>query len=289
MVIIMRFVIVTGMSGAGKRTAMKILEDVGYFCVDNLPVPLIRKFTDLAFNSMGDIDKVALGVDIRSGDLSEIDSITDYLRMNGKKCEILFLEASDETLIKRFKETRRSHPLVAEGRVDEGIVRERQILSFLKKKADYIMDTDSMLVKELRSEIEKIFVENKKYSNLFINILSFGFKYGIPTDSDLVFDVRFMPNPFYVDDLKRKTGNDKEVNDFVMSSPKSGEFLEKLKDMVEFLIPNYVAEGKNQLVISVGCTGGKHRSVTIANKLFEELKSKGEYGIKITHRDIERE
>lgn len=285
----MRFVIVTGMSGAGKRTAMKILEDSGYFCVDNLPVPLMQKFVDLAFNSMGDIDKVALGVDIRSGDLSVVDSIIDFLKVNGKKCEILFLEAGDETLIKRFKETRRAHPLVPEGRVEEGIARERQILAFLKKKADYIMDTDLMLVKELRSELEKIFVDNKKYSNLFINVVSFGFKYGIPTDSDLVFDVRFMPNPFYVDALKRKTGNDTEVNDFVMKSSVSGEFLEKLTDMVKFLIPNYVSEGKNQLVISIGCTGGKHRSVTIANKLYERLKNNGDYGIKITHRDIERE
>lgn len=285
----MRFVIVTGMSGAGKRTAMKILEDVGYFCVDNLPVPLMQKFTDLAFNSMGDIDKVALGVDIRSGDLSQIDSVIDYLKVNDRACEILFLEARDETLVKRFKETRRSHPLVTEGRVDEGLSRERQILAFLKKKADYIIETDSMLTKELRSELEKIFVENKEFKNLFINVVSFGFKYGIPTDSDLLFDVRFMPNPFYIDNLKRKTGNDREVNDFVMSSGQSVEFLEKLNDMIEFLIPNYVLEGKNQLVISIGCTGGKHRSVTIANKIYDELKKKGEYGVKLTHRDIERE
>ncbi len=285
----MRFVIVTGMSGAGKRTAMKILEDVGYFCVDNLPVPLMQKFADLAFNSMGDIDKVALGVDIRSGDLSQMDSVLDYLKINGRTCEILFLEASDETLIKRFKETRRSHPLVTEGRVDEGIARERDMLAILKKKADYILETDSMLTKELRSELEKIFVENKEFKNLFINVVSFGFKYGIPTDSDLVFDVRFMPNPFYVEGLKRKTGNDREVNDFVMNSPQSVEFLKKLNDMIDFLIPNYVLEGKNQLVISIGCTGGKHRSVTIANKIYEELKKKGEYGVKLTHRDIERE
>ena len=285
----MRFVIVTGMSGAGKRTAMKILEDVGYFCVDNLPVPLMQKFADLAFNSMGDIDKVALGADIRSGDLSQMDSVLDYLKINGRSCEILFLEASDETLIKRFKETRRSHPLVTEGRVDEGIARERDMLAFLKKKADYILETDSMLTKELRSELEKIFVENKEFKNLFINVVSFGFKYGIPTDSDLVFDVRFMPNPFYVEGLKRKTGNDREVNDFVMNSPQSVEFLKKLKDMIDFLIPNYVSEGKNQLVVSIGCTGGKHRSVTIANKIYEELKKKGEYGVKLTHRDIERE
>ncbi len=285
----MRFVIVTGMSGAGKRTAMKILEDVGYFCVDNLPVPLIQKFTELAFNSMGDIDKVAMGVDIRSGDLSIVDGVIEQIRQSGKKCEILFLEARDETLIKRFKETRRSHPLVAEGRVNEGIVRERSILSFLKRKADYILETDAMLTKELRAELEKIFVENKAFKNLFINVVSFGFKYGIPNDSDLVFDVRFMPNPFYDDNLKRKTGNDKEVHDFVMNSPVSEEFLSKLTDMLAFLIPNYVAEGKNQLVISIGCTGGKHRSVTIANEIYKTLKEKGEYGVKLSHRDIERE
>ncbi|MFG6327623.1 MAG: RNase adapter RapZ [Lachnospiraceae bacterium] len=285
----MRFVIVTGMSGAGKRTAMKILEDVGYFCVDNLPIQLMQKFTDLAFNSMGDIDRVALGVDIRSGDLSQIDNIIDYLKINDRAFEILFLEAKDETLVKRFKETRRSHPLVTKGRVDEGLARERQMMAFLKKKADYIIETDSMLTKELRNELEKIFVDNKEFKNLFINIVSFGFKYGIPADSDLLFDVRFMPNPFYVEGLKRKTGNDKEVNDFVMNSKQSVEFLKKLDDMINFLIPNYVLEGKNQLVISIGCTGGKHRSVTIANRLYEELKQKGEYGVKLTHRDIERE
>ncbi len=281
-----RFVIVTGMSGAGKRTAMKILEDIGYFCVDNLPVQLIKKFADLSFKSMGDIDKVALGIDIRSGNLIEFSDVIKQLKYEGKICEILFLDASDEILIKRFKETRRSHPLVAEGRVEEGITRERNELSVLKRNADYIIETDNMLTKELRNEVESIFIDNKKYKNLFINIVSFGFKYGIPIDSDLVFDVRFMPNPFYVDGLKRKTGNDKEVNDFVLNSSVSTEFLDKLNDMINFLVPNYVSEGKNQLVISIGCTGGKHRSVTIANKLFENLKEKGEYGIKITHRDI---
>ena len=175
----MRFVIVTGMSGAGKRTAMKILEDVGYFCVDNLPIQLMQKFIDLAFNSMGDIDKVALGVDIRSGDLSQIDNIIDYLKINDRAFEILFLEARDETLVKRFKETRRSHPLVTKGRVDEGLARERQMMAFLKKKADYIIETDSMLTKELRSELEKIFVENKEFKNLFINIL-YGLHYNLP-------------------------------------------------------------------------------------------------------------
>lgn len=286
----MRFVIVTGMSGAGKSTTMKILEDLGYFCVDNLPLALFNKFVDLAFGSTkNEISQIAIGIDIRSGhSLMELDNIIDGIKASGKKCEILFLEASDETLIKRFKETRRSHPLTTMGRVDEGIAKEREALGFLKVKADYIINTDSLLVKELRGELEKIFVKNKEYKNIFINILSFGFKYGIPMDSDLVFDVRFLPNPYYVEELRQKTGNDKAVNDYVMNSPVSKEFEEKLVDMIKFLIPNYVAEGKNQLVISIGCTGGKHRSVTIANMLYNELKKNDDYGIKLTHRDIER-
>lgn len=286
----MRFVIVTGMSGAGKSTAMKILEDVGYFCVDNLPVPLITRFAELAYGSMSEeVDKVALGIDSRSGKISDVEGELELLKSKGLKVEILYMDSGDDTLIKRFKETRRSHPLMAEGRVDEGIALERQVMSGIKKKADYICNTDGILVKDLRAQLEKIFVANEKYNNLFINVVSFGFKYGIPTDSDLVFDVRFMPNPYYVEDLKKKTGNDKEVNDYVMASDVSVEFLKKLEDMIDFLIPNYIAEGKNQLVISVGCTGGKHRSVTIANKLYEKLSGKGDYGLKVTHRDIERE
>ena len=281
----MRFVIVTGMSGAGKSTAMKMLEDFGYFCVDNLPIALIKKFADLSFDSKGKIDKVALGVDIRSGNVNDLERVLDEIPQK----EIFFIDAGDETLIKRFKETRRTHPLVSQGRVDEGIALERKELKVLKERADYIVNTDNLLTRDLRSEMEKIFVENKDYKNLFINILSFGFKYGIPVDSDLVFDVRFMPNPYYEEDLKHKTGNDKEVQDFVLSSPVSGEFLEKLQDMRRFLIPNYIAEGKHQLVISIGCTGGKHRSVTIANRLYECLKKDEEYGIKITHRDIGKE
>lgn len=280
----MRFVIVTGMSGAGKSTAMKILEDVGYFCVDNLPVELIGKFAELSFAS-GDIDKVALGVDIRTGDVSELEEVIN----NIPNKKILFMDAGEEVLIKRFKETRRSHPLVTQGRVDEGIALEREKLQILKDKADYIIETDNLLTRDLRKELENIFVKNKEYKNLFITILSFGFKYGIPADSDLVFDVRFMPNPYYVPDLKKKTGNDQEVRDFVMDSAVSVEFKDKLVDMVKFLIPNYIKEGKNQLVISIGCTGGKHRSVTIANTLYEILSKNADYGIKITHRDIGKE
>lgn len=278
----MRFVIVTGMSGAGKSTAMKMLEDLGYFCVDNLPIALIHKFEELSFGSMGKIDKIALCVDIRSGNVAELEAVLDEI----PKKEIFFVDAGDETLIKRFKETRRAHPLVAQGRVDEGISLERKELETLKKRADYIIETDNLLTRDLRSEIEKIFVENREYRNLFVTILSFGFKYGVPVDSDLLFDVRFMPNPYYEASLKRKTGNDREVREFVMNSQVSHEFVKKLEDMVEFLIPNYIAEGKNQLVISIGCTGGKHRSVTVANALYEKLGRNADYGIKIMHRDI---
>lgn len=284
----MRVVIVTGMSGAGKSTVMKMLEDAGYFCVDNLPILLIRKFSELLRNSMGDIDKVALGIDIRSGGmLSELGDIVSNMGSDNSH-EVLFMEASDETLIKRYKETRRVHPLMADGRVEDGIAKEREQLAELKKRAHYIINTDNLLVRDLKTEIQKIFVENKKYNNMFVNVVSFGFKHGIPVDSDLVFDVRFMPNPYYVEELRAKTGNDREVQEFVMSSKVSQEFVAKLKDMIKFLIPNYIAEGKNQLVISVGCTGGHHRSVTVANKLYEELCQCEEYGIKITHRDIDR-
>ena len=285
----MRFVIVTGMSGAGKRTAMKILEDSGYFCVDNLPVPMVRKFYELTRNSMGDIENVALGIDIRSGEaLEEMEGILSYFDASKIEVEILYMEASDAVLIKRFKETRRLHPLFQEGRVEEGLKEERKRLKFLKSKANYIIDTDNLLVRDLNAEMEKIFVENKSYSNLFVNVVSFGFKHGIPVDCDLVFDVRFMPNPYYEEALRPKTGNDIEVQEFVMNSEASVEFLDKLTSMIKFLIPNYIAEGKNQLVIGIGCTGGHHRSVTVANKLYEALKEDAELGVKICHRDIKR-
>lgn len=286
----MRFVIVTGMSGAGKSTAMKILEDLGYYCVDNLPIMLINKFMDMASGmDKENVSQFALGVDARSGEaLLELDNILDNIKNSGKTCEILFLEASDATLIKRYKESRRMHPLGVDGRMDEGIRRERELLAFLRKKADFIIDTDVMLVKELRAELEKIFVDNKEFKNIFINVTSFGFKFGVPTDADLIFDVRFLPNPYYVEALREHTGNEKEVNDYVMNSEVAIEFFERLKDMITFLIPNYIAEGRNQLVISIGCTGGKHRSVTIANMLYRELKKIEGYGVKITHRDVDK-
>lgn len=284
----MRCVIVTGMSGAGKSTALKMLEDVGYFCVDNLPAPLIPKMADLLRVPGSELNKAALGVDIRSGQsLTEMARVMEELDGAGMKYEILFLESSDHVLIKRYKETRRFHPLAGnDGRVDEGIRKERERIKFLKKRADYLIDTSHMLTRELKRELNKIFVENKEYKNLYISVLSFGFKYGIPPDSDLVFDVRFLPNPYYIEDLRPQSGNDREVREYVMNNEKAAEFLHKLIDLAEFLIPNYVLEGKTQLVISIGCTGGKHRSVTLANELFEALSKNENYGIRVEHRDI---
>ena len=287
----MRFVIVTGMSGAGKSTALKMLEDVGYFCVDNLPVPLIPKMADLLRVPGTEINKAAIGVDIRSGQsFSELEKVLGQLDVAGMKYEILYLECVDEVLIKRYKETRRSHPLSGnDGPVREGIEKERERTAFLRKRADYLVDTSNMLTRELKAELNKIFVRNKEYKNLYISVLSFGFKYGIPAEADLVFDVRFLPNPYYIEELKPQTGNDKGVQDYVMSFPETGIFLDKLTDMIQFLIPNYIKEGKYRLVIAIGCTGGKHRSVTLANKLYERLKAEGHYGIKLYHRDVPRE
>ena len=284
----MRCVIVTGMSGAGKSTALKMLEDMGYFCVDNLPVPLIPKMADLLRVPGTEINKAALGVDIRSGqNFRELEKVLEELDASGMRYEILYMESSEDVLIKRYKETRRFHPLSGkDGRVDQGIREERKRLTFLKQRADYLIDTSHMLTRELRAELTKIFVENKEYKNLYISVLSFGFKYGIPADADLVFDVRFLPNPYYIEELRPKSGNDKEVRDYVMENDKAKEFLTKLTDMVEFLIPNYIQEGKTQLVIGIGCTGGKHRSVTLANELYTALKHNENYGIRIEHRDI---
>lgn len=282
----MRFVIVTGMSGAGKLTAQKMMEDMGYYCVDNLPVPLIPKFVELILEPSQEITKVVLGIDVRADQsFDDVMNALADLKNKGFAYEILFMEASDATLMKRYKETRRMHPLAMGGRVADGIAKERKILEKMKADADYVIDTSHLLTRELKEELDRIFISNKDYNSLMVNIVSFGFKHGIPADVDLVFDVRFLPNPFYIDELKLKTGNDQEVRDYVMSFPEAGEFLQKLTDMISFLIPNYIKEGKNQLIVGIGCTGGKHRSVTLANKLYEQLKDKGNYGLTVSHRD----
>ena len=277
------------MSGGGKSTARKMLEDQGYYCVDNLPFALIPVFAEMA-SSAGTMKKVALCVDARSGnDLSELEHILEELVIKGYPYEILFMECDDEVLIRRYKETRRAHPMAPRGRIETGIARERKALAFLKDHADYIIDTTNLLTRELKAELDKIFVDNKEFKNLVITVLSFGFKYGIPSDADLVFDVRFLPNPYYYEEMRPMTGNDALVHDYVMGFDVAKEFLKKLTDMVDFLIPNYVSEGKNQLVIAVGCTGGKHRSVTLASELFDALKDNQDYAIKIEHRDIQKD
>ena len=287
----MRFVIVTGVSGAGKSTALKMLEDARYFCVDNLPIQLLEKFASLLPEIHGeDVQNVALGIDARSGrTLDELEVVLDRMKEAGYEFEILFLDAEDNVLVKRYKETRRSHPLAMTGRVDEGIRIEREKMHFLKERADYIIDTSYLLTRELKQEVEKIFVDNQEFCNLMVSVLSFGFKYGIPADADLVFDVRFLPNPYYVDELRPLTGMEDSVFEYVMNSSAAQEFADRLEDMVRFLIPHYVKEGKTNLVIAIGCTGGKHRSVTLARELYERLLKSGQYGFRLEHRDIEKD
>ncbi|MBQ2803686.1 MAG: RNase adapter RapZ [Lachnospiraceae bacterium] len=283
----MRFVVVTGMSGGGKRTALKMLEDTGFYCVDNLPVSLIEKFVELIATPNSEISKVALGLDVRADQsFADATRILEQLKAQGYKFEILFMDADEAALIKRYKESRRAHPLAQDGRVADGVKKEREVLETIRKSADYVIDTSNLLTRELKEELDRIFVNNEEYNSLIVTVMSFGFKHGIPTDADLVFDVRFLPNPFYIDELKQQTGNDKAVQDYVMSFPESEEFMWKLADMIQFLIPNYIKEGKNRLVIAIGCTGGKHRSVTLANELYKRMKNQGNYGIKRYHRDV---
>lgn len=281
----MRFVIVSGMSGAGKSSGLKMLEDAGYFCVDNLPLPLLQEFARIAADKKIDVEKVAVSVDVRNGEnLNRLADELDILDQNKFPYEILFLDADNITLIKRYKETRRSHPLVKDGRVETGIIKERKMVRFIKERADYIIDTTKLLTRELKAEMDKIFVQNEQYSNFNITLLSFGFKYGIPNDADLVFDVRFLPNPYYVPELRPLTGDDKSIQDYVMNCAEAGEFLNQLYDMLSFLIPNYIKEGKYRLVVAIGCTGGKHRSMTIANQLYERLMELP-YSLRCEHRD----
>lgn len=282
----MRLLLLTGMSGAGKNSAFKILEDIGYDCVDNLPIPLLRSFVTLAFEEYSDRNLV-VGIDARAGKgISEVAKILDDYK---NEIEILYLDADDATLMKRYKETRRTHPLTGPINIQAGIFEEREATSFLLERADYIIDTTHLLVRDLKEELTKIFLDGGEYKNLYVTVMSFGFKYGIPIDADLVFDVRFLPNPFYIQELQPLTGEDEPVRDYVMNSAEAKEFVAKLEDMVRFLIPNYIKEGKNQLVICIGCTGGKHRSVTLANELYKALLDCTDVGLRVEHRDKEKD
>lgn len=281
----MRFVILTGMSGAGKSHAVRCMEDLGYYCVDNMPPSLMCKFAEICFNSQDKFDKVALVCDSRGREFfEEIFSSLNELASTGYNYEIVFLDANDEVLIKRFKETRRKHPFSETLLLGDAIKSERKMLEELKDRANHIIDTSEKTPQQLKKEIVNIFSPNTAINGIIINIMTFGFKHGLPLDADLMFDVRFLPNPFYIPELKKLTGEDKSVSDYVMNFEQSKKFLEKLTDMIDYLLPHYVDEGKSQLVIAIGCTGGRHRSVAIAEKLFKHLKSSGQH-VTISHRD----
>lgn len=281
-----RFVIITGMSGAGKSETVKCFEDLGYFCVDNLPPVLIPKFAELCAQADGQLNKIALVVDLRGGNFfDDVFEALEVLEQKGFSYEILFLEASEEILVRRFKETRRRHPLSVTGGISEGIKAEQARLEEIKGKATLIIDTSELSAPALRETIKQHYTQLPHQEKMLVTIVSFGFKNGIPIDADLVFDVRFLPNPHYVESLKALNGNHVEVANYVLKWPLAVKFLNKLCDFVEFLGPQYIKEGKSNLIIGIGCTGGKHRSVTIANQLGEFLVKKG-YRIVVDHRDI---
>ncbi len=284
----MKFIIVTGLSGAGKTQVVKAFEDMGNFCVDNMPPALIPKFAEVFAKSAKQEDCAALVCDIRGGDMfGKLSESLEELSELGFEYEILFLDANDETLIKRYKETRRIHPLARGGRIIDGVMRERRLLAELKEKATKIIDTSTLSATQLRQQIAAIYGAESEFGKMVVHIISFGFKYGIPLDADLVFDVRFLPNPFYVPELKEHTGLEACIRDFVMDSEVSHEFLSKLSDMVKYLVPLYMKEGKSQLVIAIGCTGGHHRSVTVAEALYSAVAADGHNSM-VSHRDIKK-
>ncbi len=284
----MKFVIITGMSGSGKSAAVDVFEDMGYYCIDNMPPELIGKFADICSQSEGKIDKVAFVVDIRGGDLFlKLQDTVKELREEDAELKILFLDCADNVLERRYKETRRKHPLDEQsfGDLEKAISAERQLLVPIKALSDFYVDTTNSAVTEFKQRIMQMFSEDGSF--MHIDVRSFGFKYGPMSEGDLVFDVRCLPNPFYIPELKHKTGLNSEVSDYVLSFPEARELLKKLCELVDYLIPLYKKEGKSQLVIAFGCTGGKHRSVTFAEALSAHLMVEG-HRIRVSHRDIER-
>lgn len=284
-----QFTIVTGLSGSGKTQAVNFLEDSGFFCIDNMPPMLIPQVAQVFVSMNGKYERIAFVIDTRVGELiNELLDNLKWLRDSGYPCKLLFLDADNETLVKRYKETRRVHPLSGNKGLLDSIQRERKILEQLYLEADYIIDTSNLSLSSLSAELKKIYDNGSpSQKSITINVSAFGFKYGLPLDSDLVFDVRCFPNPFYVDCLKEKTGLDKDVRSYVMQFKESQEFMKKLEDMLNFLIPLYIEEGKTSLTIAIGCTGGKHRSVTMALLLGESLKKKG-YTVNMVYRDLEK-
>lgn len=285
-----KLVIITGMSGAGKTIAVQSLEDLGFFCVDNLPPVLIPKFAELIEQSQGKIGKVALVIDLRGREFfTSLQESLKYIKENSTiTYEILFLDATDNTLVQRYKESRRRHPLAPEGLPLEGIHSERRLLEELKGEATQVIDTSALKLAQLKERIVSRFT-NLETNQISINVLSFGFKYGVPIDADLIFDVRFLPNPHYVDSLRPMTGQNPEVYDYVMKWNETQEFLTKLVDMMNFLVPQYKKEGKSQVVVGIGCTGGKHRSVALAEYLGKVLDNDENGYVRVTHRDVEKD
>jgi len=284
----LRVVIITGLSGSGKTTALRALEDIGFFCVDNLPVVLLPKFLDITTKSSPEIKRVAMVMDLRERSfLKKYEDIFSRLKEKGYKIEILFLDSSDESLLRRFSVTRRAHPLSEKGSVMEGIRQEREKLSALKEMADQVIDSTSTNVHQLKDIVQRYFLPASEQRKVIINVISFGYRYGLPADADLVFDVRFLPNPYFVEDLKEFNGQNEDVRDYVLKNEKSEIFLEKVFDLMTYLIPLYDREGKVRLNVALGCTGGKHRSVVMADQLgahFAEMK----YIVNVTHRDISK-
>jgi len=284
----LQLLIITGLSGAGKTVAMQSLEDQGYFCVDNLPPAFIEKFAELCAQSNGTINKIALVCDLRGGEFfNPLSEILAHLRQIGMKYEILFLEASDETLVRRYKESRRRHPLSAKGQITDGIAAERAQLAELRGMADKIINTTSLKGSQLRAMIADIYGKHKVKDRISISVISFGFKYGIPMDADLVMDVRFLPNPFYLEELRPLTGDDPKVKEHVLNSEATTQFLTRYGDLLKYMLPHYIKEGKTHLVIGIGCTGGQHRSVVIADEISRQLELDN-YQISVKHRDVVR-
>ncbi|MCL2702899.1 MAG: RNase adapter RapZ [Defluviitaleaceae bacterium] len=281
-----QIVVVTGMSGAGKTTVLKFLEDIGFYCADNLPPALIPRFAEVCFDPGLEYDRLALGIDIRGGKLFD-DLLPAINAIDAREVRpiIIYLDSDDETLHRRYKESRRDHPLAKSGRLIDGITQERGLTKSVRERADYTIDTSNMLTRELKELINDIFLTGQGFSGIIVNIISFGFKYGLPRDADMVFDVRFLPNPFYVKELRELTGNDPPVSGYVMGFEAATGFLEKAEEMLALLMPSYISEGKTRLVLCIGCTGGRHRSVTLANRIYDYLRGLG-YSAYVTHRDI---
>lgn len=283
-----KFTVVTGLSGSGKTQVVRFLEDRGFFCIDNMPPVLIPQVAKLFLSMNGNYENIAFVVDTRMGEfINELLTNLKWLKESGYECKLLFLDAADETLVKRYKETRRVHPLSGNRGLLDSIQRERKMLEKLYLAADYTIDTTNLSLHQLSKKLEKLYSDSGEQESITVNVNAFGFKYGIPLDSDLVFDVRCFPNPFYIDELKEKTGLNKEVRDYVMGFDESRLFIQKLEDMILFLMPMYIEEGKTSLTISIGCTGGKHRSITMAYLLGEALKKNG-YAVNMIYRDIEK-